>query len=126
MENSYKGIECREFERLNHVTPLAYKICNKQTISRLLQGYTSNVSAAGLLCNIKERVQKGDILWLSFDRDTLSVCEELEKRSLVYQNGIISKVVRVEQKPDNTYEVGVHFITREEKDTAHLYIKNDF
>ena len=34
----------------------------------LLQGYTVNVSQAGLLCNIKERVNLEDILWLSFIR----------------------------------------------------------
>lgn len=126
MEDFYKGSERRQFIRLDYVKPLAYKICNKEIISKLLEGYTSNISEAGLLCNIKEKVQKDDILWLSFDRDTLGICEELEKRSIIYQNGIISKVIRVEQKEDNTYNIGVHFITREEKDSLSSYIKAHF
>jgi len=56
MTELYRGPERRHFVRLEYVTPLAYKICNKETIARLLQGYVSNVSEAGLLCNITERV----------------------------------------------------------------------
>jgi len=124
MTELYRGPERRHFVRLEYVTPLAYKICNKETIARLLQGYVSNVSEAGLLCNITERVDRDDILWLSFNRDTLGICQEMEKRSLIYQNGIIGKVVHVEQKEDNTYNVGINFITREEQTVRQLYIKD--
>jgi len=48
----------------------------------------------------------------------------MEKRSLIYQNGIIGKVVHVEQKEDNTYNVGINFITREEQTVRQLYIKD--
>jgi hypothetical protein len=57
-EDKYKGSERRQFLRLDYVTPLAYKICKEETIHKLLQGYTSNISPAGLLCNIKEKVKK--------------------------------------------------------------------
>ena len=115
MTEPYIGLERRQFLRLDYVTPLDYKVCNKETITKLLQGYTSNVSKTGLLCTIKQKVEPEDILWLVFDRDTLTICQDIEKRSLVYQNGIIGKVVRVEPKEDNTYRIGIHFITREEK-----------
>ena len=75
------------------------------------------------MCTIKQKVEAEDILWLAFDRDTLTICQDMEKSSLVYQNGIIGKVVRVEPKEDNTYKVGINFITREEKDildTGHI------
>jgi len=74
MEDNYNGPERREFVRLDCVTPLACKVCKKETIDTLLKGYTSNISPAGLLCDIKERVNKDDILWLSFDRSVLSIC----------------------------------------------------
>jgi len=115
MDEQYIGPERRQFVRLEYVTPLDFKVCKKETISKLLQGYTSNVSKTGLLCTIKQKVEPDDILWLVFDRDTLSVCKDAEKSSIVYQNGIIGKVVRVELKEDNTHRVGIHFITREEK-----------
>lgn len=126
MGDAYQGQERREFLRLDCVTPIAYKICKEETVSKLLQGYTSNISEAGLLCNIKDRVKEADILWLAFDKGILSICESLEKRSLIYQNGIIGKVVRIIDKPDNTYDVGVQFVTREEKNLTYIYPKIHF
>lgn len=108
--------ERREFIRLDYSTPLAYKICKKETISKLLAGYTSNISPAGLLCNVKETVYPDDIIWLSFDRGVLSICAELEKRIFIYQNGIVGKVVRVQANGFDNFNVGVKFITREEQD----------
>jgi hypothetical protein len=123
MKKNYKGRERRQFVRLDYTTPLAYKVCKKKTVSMLLEGYTTNISQAGLLCNIKDKVKKGDLLWLSFDRGTLSVCEGLEKRSLIYQNGVIGKVARIERKKDDTFNVGIQFITREEKNLSNIYPK---
>jgi hypothetical protein len=120
---TYQGPERRQFVRLDYVTPLAYKICKEKTIDKILEGYTSNVSEAGILCNIKEKVNKDDILWLSFDRGTLIICESLEKRSLIYQSGVIGKVVRIEKKNEDNYNVGIKFITREEKNLTHIYPK---
>ena len=123
MKNSYSGQERRQFIRLDYVTPLGFKICKKETISKLLTGYTSDISQAGLLCTIKEKAGKDDILWLSFDRATLNICEELEKRILIYQNGVIGKVVWVKRKNNDNYAVGVKFITREAKNLTHIYPK---
>src|SRR3989338_7316984 len=122
----YKGSERRNFMRLDYRALLAYKVCRQETINKLLQGYTADISRSGLLCNIKERVNKDDILWLSFDRGMLNIFEEIERRSLIYQNGIIGKVVRIEQRNDDTYNVGVQFITREEKNSTNIYPKFHF
>jgi len=126
MTENYNGPERRKFFRLDYSTSLDYKVCKKETLSKLLQGYTSNVSEAGLFCNIKDKVNKDDILWLSFDRATLNICEDLEKRALIYQNGIIGKVVRIEPKDLGDYDVGIQFITREEKNLTHIYPKIHF
>ena len=121
MEETYNGPDRRQFIRLDYSTPLDYKVCKEETLSKLLQGYTSDVSEAGLLCNMKNRVNKDDILWLVFDRSILSICEEMEKRVLIYQNGIIGKVVRIEPKDLGEFDVGIQFITREEKNSTHIY-----
>ena len=126
MENNYNGLDRREFSRLDYVTPIMFKVCRKEVLDKLLAGYTSDVSQAGLLCNIKEDVKPDDILWLSFDRATLNICEELDRRSLIYQNGIIGKVARIEPQQDGTFNVGVQFIIREEKDFTHIYPKIKF
>lgn len=116
MENNFIETERREFTRLEFSKPLAYKVCKQETLSNLLQGYTVNISEAGLLCNIKDKVNLEDILWLSFDKSILIICSEMERRSLIYQNGVIGKVVRVDYGENETYDVGVRFITRVEKD----------
>lgn len=125
-KNAYKGPERRQFLRLDFTSPLAYKVCKKSTVTKILQGYTSDISHSGLLCKINEKVKKNDILWLSFNKETLGICEDLEKRSLIYQNGILGKVIRVERKKNNSYNVGIRFITREEKDLTHIYPKIHF
>lgn len=122
-KTAYKGPERRKFVRLKFSVPLAYKVCKKKTISKLLQGYTSNISQVGLLCNIKERIHKNDLLWLAFDRTTLAICEQLEKESFIYQNGIIGKVARIERKKNGTYDIGIQFITRKEKHLTYIYPK---
>ena len=121
MENTYTRSERRQFPRFEHATPLAYKVCSKDTISKLLEGYTADISQSGLSCKIQNRVSKDDVLWLSFDRAVLSFCIEIDKKVFIYQNGIIAKVARVEALEDNSYDVGVQFILREEKNLSYIY-----
>lgn len=125
MEDTYNGTERREFSRLDYATPLDFKVCKKTTIAKLIQGYTANISEAGLCCNIKDKVNLDDILWISFDRTTLNIYGQIEKRVLIYQNGIIGKVVRIQER-DNEYDVGIQFLTREEKNLTHIYPKVHF
>lgn len=126
MEELYNGAERRQFIRLDCVMPLAYKVCKEETIIKLMEGYTANISESGLLCSIKDKVAEGDILWLSFDRSTLSMCTQLESKSLIYQSGIIGKVVRLESLENNVFHVGIQFLTREEKNLSHIYPKTHF
>ena len=126
MKKTYSGPERREFERFNSAAPMAFKVCKKTTISKLLEGYTANVSKSGLLCNLKDKVKRGDELWLSFDKATLNICSDIERRSFIYQSGVIGKVVWVEPKKDNTFDVGIKFITREEKNLTNILPKSHF
>ena len=118
--------ERREFERLKYSAPLGFKVCNRDTISKLCSGYTVDISQSGLCCSLKEKVDPDDILWLAFDRSTLNFCRELEKRALIYQNGIIGNVTRVEPGETGNYNVGVRFITLQEKDTGNIYPQSYF
>ncbi len=121
MTTGYKGPDRRQFIRLDYVVPLAYKVCKEETISKLLSGYTQDVSPAGLQCKLDKQVPKDSILWLSFDTDTLTLCEELEKRSVIVQKGILGKAVWIKQNKDGSFYVGVQFITREEKSNYDKY-----
>lgn len=122
----YDGVERREFERVDCVTPLAYKICKAETVNRLFEGYTMNLSEAGLLCRVKEQLTKDDIVWLSFDRTTLSFCAQMEKRAFFYQNGVFGKVVRIEGGHEDSFDIGVQLVTREEKNLSNIYPKIHF
>ena len=126
MKITFKGKERRDFIRLGYSSPLAFKVCKQKTVSTLLEGYTSDISQSGVLCSVKEKVKKGDLVWLSFDRSTLNICEEIEKRALIYQSGIIGRVARVKQKDKNNFDVGVRFITREEENLTHIFPKVHF
>ncbi len=121
MKKKCSNPERREFLRLDFIKPIAYKVCKKKVVSKLLKGYTSNISQSGVLCNINQRVSENDVLWLSFDRYALSTCEDIEKRCFIYQGGIFGKVVRVEAKKEGTYNIGIRFITREEKNISNIY-----
>ena len=120
-EQKYHGPDRREFIRLDCLSPLAVKICREETIKKLLNGYATNISEAGVLCTINNKVNKDDIIWLSFDRGTLNFCENLEKKSFIYQGGVIGKVIRTEDNNNGSYSVGIKFVTREELNQAYLY-----
>ena len=126
MSDSYPQDERRSFVRSEYSVPLGFKICNKETISKLCAGYSVNISQSGISCNIREKVNPDDILWLSFDRATLDFCRDLEKRVLIYQNGIIGNVTRVEADELGTYCIGVKFITWEEKNSGNIYPRTYF
>jgi len=115
MDSEFKGDERRQFLRLPYKTPLPYKVCKKETISKMLQGYTQNISLAGLMCNIKEKVPLKSTVWLGLDIGTLNICEDLEKRCIIQQKGILGKVVWADKKKNGSYDVGLRFLTREEK-----------
>ena len=126
MKKKFSGVERRQFVRFDFVNPLAFKVCKRKTISQLLDGYTSNVSRGGLRCSVKERVPKNSILWLSFDRSLLDVCRGIENKCLIYQNGVLGKVVWSKKRINSSYDVGIRFITREEKNLTHIYPKIHF
>jgi len=126
MENQFQGQDRREHERFDCMTPLAYKICNQETLSKLFQGYTVNVSESGLLCSIHDNVKLEDVMWLSFNKSVLELCASMDKHSFFYQNGIIGKVVRISDKEDGTHEVGIHFITREEQNFVNTHANTRF
>ena len=49
-------------------------------------------------------------------------CKEIEKRALIFNNGLLGRVVRVEEdaKDSNRYDVGVCFLTQEQKNSREV------
>ena len=121
--NTYIEDERRDFLRLIYETPLMYKVCKKKTFSRLMRGYTHNISRSGLMCNLKNRVPVDSVIWLQLDMGALSMCEEIEKRCTIIQHGILGMVVWASMKKNKSYDVGVRFIAREEKKSENWIIR---
>ena len=107
--------ERRATVRITCQTPLQYKICKEETISKIMEGYTHDVSSDGLRCTIADKIPVGCTLWLRLDKDAIMLCEEIEKRAVILQQGILGKVIWVDKLDQDKYEIGLRFITREEK-----------
>ena len=107
--------ERRSTIRISCQTPLSFKICKEETISKIMEGYTQDISPDGVRCIISENVPVGCILWLKLDRDALTLCEEIEKKAVILQQGVLGKVIWVEKEDENKYDIGLRFLTREEK-----------
>ena len=112
MENQ-RFLERRCEPRIVCQAPLMFKICKEETLSKILEGYAQNISTEGLRCVIPERVPIGCTLWLKLDRDALSLCEEIERKAIILQQGILGKVVWVNEIPEGRFDIGLQFITRE-------------
>lgn len=120
MNEKYLGPERRQFVRLDYRVPLVYKVCDKRIIDKLLAGYASDISQSGILCKLNDKVDIDNILWLVFDRDTMDIFKAIERNSIIYQNGILGQVVRINDEKDGSYNVGLRFLTREEKNLSEL------
>lgn len=113
---TYTDRERREFFRLNYTQPLQYKAC--QTNARgTVDGAGRNISQTGILFRTETRPPEiSSLLWLNLDIRTLNICKEIEGKALIFNNGLIGKVVRVEEDAEgaNSFDVGVCFLTKED------------
>ena len=114
-------VEKREFFRLNFSG--AFKFKSFQPESLETQADTKNISQSGVLFQTKTNPPAiSSILWMDLDVRTIKICQEIENRALVFSNGILGKVVRVEENPrsSNAYDVGVCFLTREQQNSSEV------
>ena len=123
---NYGETERREFFRLNYKTPIrfkSYELKDLQKTAKLagsLEGTTRNISQNGVLFQTEDSPpQLSSIVWMNLDLRTLKICQEIESKALIFNNGVLGKVVRVEEDTDggNTYDVGVCFLRKEQRDS---------
>ena len=105
--------ERREFFRVKFDAPVRFK-----TADHTASGIMENISPSGILFQtVKTPPQLSSILWLDLDLRTLEICREIERNALILNNGLLGKVVRVEEAPSaEGYQVGVCFLTKDQKD----------
>ena len=123
------GQERREFFRINFSAPLNFKSYTGDRSSKprladsSASGLSKNISQSGILFQTENNPpQLSSILWMNLDFRTLSICKEIEKRALIFNNGVLGRVVRVEENTSdsNRYDVGVCFLTQEQKNSQEV------
>ena len=113
--------EKREFFRLSFSSPLDFKSCSPEDAAK--EAAAKNISQSGVLFQIKKNPPAiSSILWMNLDIRTLKICQEIENRALVFNNGLLGKVVRVEedQVTGKAYDVGVCFLTRDQQNSREV------
>ena len=109
--------ERREYFRLKFNTPLQFKAYDTTSA---IPGSTRNISQSGILFQTEQAPPKlSSIVWMNLDMRTLKICQEIESKALIFNNGVLGKVVRVEEDADNNnaYDIGVIFLNKNDKDS---------
>ncbi len=127
--------ERREFFRINFQTPVRYKTypqtqASAEPLAAVTKATAKNISQSGILFQTDANPpQLSSILWMNVDLRTLKICQEIEQRAIVYNNGLLGRVVRVEEDPSNhqVYDIGVCFITQDQarsKEVQKILVEN--
>src|SRR3989338_1248186 len=118
MENQSLRQERRDFFRLNSTTPLEYKTYDAGQAPAPVKAKARNISQSGILFQTEKNPPAlSSLIWLSLDIRTLRICQEIEKRALIANHGLVGRVVRVEEDENsNAYDIGVCFVTKDQKD----------
>ena len=116
--------ERRDFFRLKFNNPVQFKTYPSREGAQLAENGTSkDISSAGILFQTQTRPPElSSILWLNLDYRMLKICQEIDHRALIFNEGILGRVVRVEEdlEKENAYDVGVCFLTKEQKDSREV------
>lgn len=111
----------REYFRLDFRHPVKFRMIEGDSEGPVRLGTTANVSETGVLFRSSVLPKIASILWMDMDLRTLNICKEIEKRAVVYQRGLLGRVVRLEQDPGtDAYNIGVCFVTQ---DTSNQELK---
>ena len=109
----------REFLRYRCDQPMHFKVLlspkNDSRAPRILGGISKNLSVSGILFASTDCPELSSILALDMDYRTTSICQEIEETTIIVDNKLIGKVVRIEEKDDGTYNIGVAFIKKSDQ-----------
>jgi len=113
-----QGQDRREFFRVPFRSSLKYKAYTENPVTAT----TENISQSGILFQSEKAPKLSSILWLNLDMRTLKICQEIEARALICNNGVLGRVVRVEEDTDNGtgYDVGVCFLKKNQRNTSEV------
>lgn len=107
----------REFFRMDFRQPVKFREFQRDA-NALKLGTGENISQSGILFKTRIVPPLSSVLWMDVDIRTLRICREIENRAVIEDRGLLGRVVRVEEDPEeaNSYNVGVCFLRK--SDTA--------
>lgn len=112
-------VERREFYRIAYEKPVRFKEFVKGGSSGVVEAVSKNISQCGILFVSKSFPKISSVIWINLPMKELSICKEIESRVLTVKNGILGRVVRVEEIPgSNSYSVGVCFVKKGDSDAG--------
>ncbi len=114
MDNVYTGEEKRQFYRVNYEKELNFDKFIGSSVSGTNSGISKNISQSGILIQTDNPPSISNLLWISLDLRTLNICQEIEQNALIIKNGVVGKVVRLEESKtaEGSYDVGVCFLKK--------------
>ena len=109
--------EKREFFRVDFRYPVKFRQV-RESKDQVRLATSSNISTSGILFRTRVLHLLSSIIWIDMDLRTLKICQEIEARALVHEEGLVGRVVRVEEDTEESqlYDVGVCFLRKNEAD----------
>jgi hypothetical protein len=108
--STYKGRERRAFLRIGFEAPIRFKVLSDTR--DISPAVSKNISKTGLLFTSEDILPISSFVWMNLDINTLSICSEIEQDALVLKEGIVGKVVRVDENDNGTYDIGICFVKK--------------
>lgn len=107
--------ERREFFRIDFRNPVKFRHFEQSEAGPRL-GTIENVSVSGILFKSRMLPPISTVLWMDLDLRTLKICQEIEALAVVREKGILGRVVRVEEDPEErlVYNIGVCFLRKDD------------
>jgi hypothetical protein len=108
----------REFLRVDHETPLNFKVMGTDKLLTKPDIESRNISASGLLFRTTRDSSipaLSSIVWIELDPKMMNICSEIEGDLIIHNNGVFGRVVRIaEGAPGESYDVGVCFLRKKD------------
>jgi hypothetical protein len=110
--------EKREVLRVDHETPLNFKVLSGDKLAAKSDVSSRNISASGLLFRTSSESSipaLSSIVWVELDQKMMNICAEIEHDLVIHKNGVFGRVVRIaEGEPGVSYDVGICFLRRKD------------
>jgi len=118
MAKVYDSVERRKFFRYPHEKSALcrkfFPCWDKVAVKKATSAVTKNLSASGILFTSKNRPELSDIISIELDLRGFPDYKAMTRRALILNNKLLGKVVRIEDKGNGEYDIGVAFLAKSE------------